>query len=401
MGSLEITAVRTFLTQPGRCPLIVVKVLTNEPGLYGLGCATFSWRHRAVVAAIEHHLGPFVTGEDPGRVQDLWYAATFSGYWRGGPVLSNAVSGIDMALWDIKGKLAGMPCCDLWGGRCRPAAAVYGHANGRDPAEVADRARELIERGYRFVRCQLGGYSSLGDPRAGEPGLWTHGRRFDPREKVLRVPRLFEFLRSELGEEVELLHDAHSRLHPPDALILAKALEPYRLFFLEDIVAPEDAGWLRRVRDRCATPLAIGELFTSAAAVAPLAAERLFDFLRVHVSFVGGITPALKLAAVCEAFGIRTAWHGPGDLSPVGAAANAHLGLAVRNFGVQEWASRSDAEEAVFPGAPQVRDGFVRPADGPGLGIDFDEREAARHPVSDAPVAWTTVRLPDGSIHPP
>jgi len=397
MADLRIDKVETFLTQPGTQRLIVVKVTTSEPGLYGLGCATFTQRHRAVKAALDHHAGPFVVGKDPRNIEDLWQSGMVNGYWRNGPVLNNALSGIDMALWDIKGKLAGMPCHDLWGGRCRPAAAAYAHAGGRDPAEVADRVRTLMADGFRHVRCQLGGYVGLESEPPG-PDSRPDGAYFDPRERLHSLPRLFESLRHELGDEVQLLHDVHERLAPIDAVWLAKALEPWRLFFLEDLLAPEDVDWFRQVRSVCATPLAMGELFNHPLEWTPLVSARLIDFIRVHLSQIGGITPALKLAHLCAAFGVRTAWHGPGDVSPVGMAAAVHLDVAMHNFGIQEWGRRGEAEQAMFPGMPVLRGGYVYPNDRPGLGIEFDERLASEHPCDDANPTWTVSRLPDGTI---
>jgi len=400
MAKLRISDVQVCLTQPSgsNCRLIVVKVLTSEPGLYGLGCATFAQRHRAVEAAIRHHIGPFVIGKDPTDITDLWHAMMVSGYWRNGPVLNNAVSGIDMALWDIKGKVAGLPCFELWGGKCRPAAEAYVHAEGATPEEVAQSAGAFIGQGFRHIRCQLGGYTGLDGKSARKPASGPAGEYFDPKEKLRRIPALFEYLRGELGDEVELLHDVHSRLAPIDAVALAKAMEPYRLFFLEDVLAPEDLEWFATIRQQCATPLAMGELFNHPGEITPLVSARLIDFIRVHLSQIGGITPALKLSHLCEAFGVRTAWHVPGDTSPVGAAASIHLDLAMHNFGIQEWALRSDAERAIFPGTPEPKDGMVYANDRPGLGVEFDERLAADFPCDDSNPEWTTARLPDGTI---
>ena len=397
MADLKIEAVQTFLTQPGTQRLIVVKVLTSEPGLYGLGCATFTQRHLAVKAAVDHHIGPFVVGKDPRNIEDLWQSGMVNGYWRNGPVLNNAVSGVDIALWDIKGKLADMPCYDLWGGKSRPAAAVYVHAGGKEPSEVADGVRRWTEKGFGHVRCQLGGYVGQGVARRRPDGS-PEGAYFDHREKLRSIPALFEFLRSELGDEVELLHDVHERLAPIDAVYLAKALETYRLFFLEDLLAPEDIDWFRQVRSVCATPLAMGELFNHPREITPLVSERLIDFIRVHMSQIGGLTPALKLAHLCEAFGVRTAWHGPADVSPVGMAAAVHLDVAAHNFGIQEWSFRNDDEMAIFAGYPEVRNGYAYPNNRPGLGIDFDERLAAKFPCDNDNPDWTVSRLPDGTI---
>lgn len=398
MSQLKIASVQSFCTQPAGARLVIVKVTTSDPGLTGLGCATFTQRHQAVKAALDHHIGPLVVGRDPRNTEDLWHLMMLNGYWRNGPVLNNAVSGVDMALWDIKGKLAGLPCYQLWGGRARPAAAIYSHAGGNTIEEVVENVQQIMEEGIRYVRCQLGGYPGLGSEEARRPDGAVPGAYFSPRERLRAVPRFFEELRTALGEDVELLHDIHERLAPIDAVWLARALEPYRLFFLEDILAPEDIQWFKQVRSVCATPLAMGELFNNPQEITPLIAERLIDFIRVHISQIGGVTPALKLAHLCEPFGVRTAWHGPGDTSPVGMAANVHMDVAVHNFGVQEWARRSPLEYDMFPGLPHVRNGYVYPGEGPGWGIDFDEALAARHPCRDGNPTWTQARTPDGTL---
>jgi len=396
MENITIRDVRTILTAPEGIGLVVVKIETSEPGLYGLGCATFTQRCLAVKSAVDDYMKPFLLGKDPQRIEDIWQSAMVSAYWRNGPVLSNAVSGVDMALWDIKGKLAGLPLYQLLGGKCREAAAVYRHADGRDRQEVLEHVMALREQGYRTIRCQIGGYGGRGHtlhtPEQPLPGAY-----FDPAAYAHSVVRLFEFLSTHLGPELELLHDTHERLSPIDAVRLAKDLEPFRLFFLEDVLPPEQIDWFRMLRGQCATPIAMGELFNNPREWLPLIQERLIDFIRVHISQIGGITPARKLAILCEAFGVRTAWHGPGDVSPVGHAANVHLDVASHNFGIQEWSGLSERLQEVFPGCPQVRDGFVYPNDAPGLGIDLDEKQAARYPCDNRLPQWTLARLPDGT----
>jgi mannonate dehydratase len=255
-----------------------------------------------------------------------------------------------------------------------------------------------MEQGFRHIRCQLGGYPGIERDAVPRPDGAPAGACFDPRDKLRRIPGLFGHLRRELGDRVELLHDVHERLAPIDAAWLAKALEPHRLFFLEDVVAPEDLGWLEHIRRQCATPIAMGELFVHPREIVPIVARRLIDFIRVHVSAIGGITPALKLAHLCEAFGVRTAWHGPSDISPVGMAAAVHLDVACHNFGIQEWTFRSPLERDMFPGTPELREGRAYPHDRPGLGIDFDEALAAQHPCDDANPSWTVARAPDGTL---
>lgn len=396
MAPITIRDVRTILTQPAGSRLIIVKVLTSEPGLYGLGCATFTQRFRAVYAAIEHHLKPFLIGRDVSRIEEIWHMAMVHGYWRNGPVLNNAISGVDMALWDIKGKLAGMPVYQLLGGKCREAAAVYTHADGRDPQEVVDNVQRFVEEGYRFVRVQMGGYGGRPE-RLIKPEGALDGAYFDPRAYARDTLRMLEYVRAKVGSEVELLHDVHERLHPIDAVQFAKDVEPYRLFFLEDPLAPEDLQWFSLLRQQCSTPLAMGELFNHPHEWTPLIERRLIDFVRMHVSQMGGITPARNVAIFAQMYGVRTAWHGPGDVSPVGHAANLHLDLWAPNFGIQEWCRFPPIIYEMFPGTPEVRNGYMYPNDRPGLGVDVDEQLAARFPCDDEVEWWTQTRLPDGS----
>jgi mannonate dehydratase len=323
-------------------------------------------------------------------------------YWRNGPVLNNAISGVDMALWDIKGKVAGMPVYDLLGGRGRNAALVYRHAEGRDAVEVLGAVEALVADGAKAVRCQVGGYGGA-DPGSVGPELRSGlpGTYYDPDVYVRSVVDLFARVREHVGPEVHLLHDIHERLAPIDAIRLATDLEPFRLFFLEDPFPPDQVGWFRRLRERTTTPIAMGELHNHPLEWQPLVVERLIDFVRSHISQLGGITPARKLAAVAEAFGVRTAWHGPHDVSPVGHAANLHLDLVAPNFGIQEVIGFGEATREVFPGTPEVRDGHLWPSPDPGLGIDLDEALAARFPVDPQTVRWTQSRWPDGTLWTP
>jgi mannonate dehydratase len=393
---VTITDVRTILTQPAGSRLVIVKVLTSEPGLYGLGCATFTQRFHAVHAAIEKHLKPFAIGRDVSRIEEFWQMAMVHGYWRNGPVLNNAISGIDQALWDIKGKMAGMPVYDLLGGKCREAAAVYSHADGRSPEEVVANVRKLMEQGYRYIRIQMGGYGGRAEAMVKPEGA-PDGAYYDPREYTRRMLRMMEHVRSEVGDEIELLHDIHERLQPIDAVRFAKDVERFNLFFLEDALAPEDIGWFRDMRAQCATRLAMGELFNSPHEWKLLIEEHLIDYIRMHVSQMGGITPARAVALFANIYGVHTAWHGPGDTSPVGHAANLHLDLWAPNFGIQEWCRFPEHVYEMFPGLPEVRNGYMYPNDMPGLGIDIDEELAAKYPVQDTIEWWTQTRWPDGS----
>ena len=410
-GPLKITDIRTILTAPARIRLVVVKVLTSEPGLYGLGCATFTQRPRVVATAVDEYLKPFLVGKDATQIEDIWQSAWLSSYWRNGPVLNNALSGVDMALWDILGKRAGLPLHALLGGKCRKAVDTYRHASGGSLAEVEDRVRRFQEEGYRHIRVQIGvpGQSTYGagSRRADDEDPTPANQRvstWEPKAYCRVVPKLFEHLRTKLGDEVELLHDVHERVPPVLAMQLVKDLEQYRPFFIEDPFSPEDIGYFEHLRKLTATPIAMGELFNSRHEWLDLVSRRLIDFIRVHISQVGGLTMARKMAAMCEFFAVRTAWHGPGDVSPVGHAANVHLDLAVPNFGIQEARAFNDAEQEVFPGCPELRDGYYWASDRPGLGIDLDERAAARFPIQDDPpfdFQWGNLRRKDGTVTKP
>ncbi|MGC9522603.1 MAG: enolase C-terminal domain-like protein [Anaerolineae bacterium] len=394
--SVTIEDVKTILTQPAGSRLVIVKVLTSEPGLYGLGCATFTQRFHAVHAAIERHLKPFAIGRDVSRIEEFWQMAMVHGYWRNGPVLNNAISGIDQALWDIKGKMAGMPVYDLLGGKCREAAAVYTHADGRSPEEVAENVQKFMDQGYRYVRIQMGGYGGRAE-RMIKPDGAPEGAYYDPREYCRRMLKMIEHVRTEVGDEVELLHDIHERLQPIDAVRFAKDVERFNLFFLEDALAPEDIDWFRDIRSQCTTRLAMGELFNNPHEWKKLIEEHLIDYIRMHVSQMGGITPARAATLFADVYGVHTAWHGPGDTSPVGHAANLHLDVWAPNFGIQEWCRFPEHVYEMFPGLPEVRDGYMYPNDKPGLGIDIDEELAAKYPVQDTVERWTQTRWPDGS----
>jgi len=412
---LKITNVKAILTAPARIRLCVVKVETSEPGLYGVGCATFTQRIRTVVTAVEQYLAPFLAGQDPDNIEDLWQAMFQSSYWRNGPVLMNALSGVDAALWDIKGKRAGMPLYQLLGGKCRVGVPVYRHASGKTHEDVAEAARKFMAEGARYIRAQVAvpgqatyGAGSSGSATNAPPKLVREGHfagdQFEPAAYRRSVPKLFEYLRKNLGDEIELLHDMHERLPPIDAIGLAKELEPFHLFFLEDPFAPEDVGYFKILRQQCATPIAMGELFNNPNEWLDLVSGRLIDFIRCHLSQVGGISAARKIAALCDFFRVRTAWHGPGDTSPVGHAAHVHLDLATWNFGIQEYPNFNEALREVFPGTPEVRDGMMWCNEKPGLGIDVDEKLAAKYPIRDDPpfdLQWGRLRGWDGTIRRP
>ena len=306
---VKIRDIKTILTAPNRIRLVVVKVETTEPGLVGWGCATFTQRALVVQTAINEYLKPFLIGRNVDEIEDIWQSSYMSSYWRNGPVLFNAMSGVDIALWDIKGKRAGMPLYQLLGGKVRHGADCYYHASGASFAEVEENARAGMERGFRHVRVQVStpGYASYGArstapaPAAGGDEVVgpTNPRAiWEPAPYVRMLPKFFEHLRTKLGDEVELLHDVHERVTLNQGINLCKALEPYRLFFLEDPFPPEDNDHFRLLRQQTSIPIAMGELFNTQHEYLPLIKERLIDFIRIHISQIGGLSPARKVAAL-------------------------------------------------------------------------------------------------------
>jgi mannonate dehydratase len=414
--AVRITNVATIATAPEGINLLVVKIETNQPGLVGYGCATFAYRHLAVQCVVEQYLKPLLVGRDADAIEELWQLMHQNAYWRNGGIENNAISGVDMALWDLKGKLAGMPLHQLFGGKVRAGVPIYRHADGRDFAELGDNIARLREAGISHIRCQSGGYGGGGfgaAPAHAAQGA-ADGVYLDPRKYLRDTVKLFDELRGRFGHDIELIHDVHERLAPADAIRLAQQLEPYQLFFLEDAIPLEDGEWLRELRRKTSTPLAQGELFNHPNEWRAPIAERLIDFIRVHLSQVGGITPSRKLQLFAEQFGVRTAWHGPGDMSPMAHAANIHLDLAARNFGIQEWSGIEPPNGViqklsgprgalldVFPGLPECRRGFVYANEQPGLGVELNEREAAKYPCVAGVTTWTQTRLADGSLHTP
>ncbi|MGH2460176.1 MAG: enolase C-terminal domain-like protein, partial [Chloroflexota bacterium] len=335
----KIKEIRCIRTRPAGT-WVVVKVITDQPGLYGIGSAHDYNHTDAVVDVVDQFYAPRLIGRDAGQIEDVWQSTFTCGYWRNGPILNAALGGIDVALWDIKGKEAGMPIYKLLGGPCRAAAPCYAHASGDTVEALEDDVRGYLEEGYPVVRCQLGPYGGGGFvdlEQANRPrNAWAQPKVFDDEVYVENIVKMFAHLREKLGFGVKLTHDVHEHLRPTSAVTLAKLLEPYRLFFLEDVLPPEQIAYYRLIRQQCATPQAMGELFVNANEWLPLITERLIDFIRVRVSKVGGITQAQKIAHLAEWFGVQTAWQEGGNTDPINQMAALHLDLASWNFGIQE-----------------------------------------------------------------
>lgn len=400
MKQISVNEIKTYVTAPAGINLVVVKIETSEAGLVGYGCATFTWRYKAVVEAIDQYLRPMLIGKNVQNIEDIWQSAMGSSYWRNSPVLNNALSGIDEALWDIKGKLANMPLYDLFGGKAREGILVYRHADGPDYSAVAKMVQDFLDQGISHIRCQMGTYGGNAqgnNQRIVRPEGSPEGAYFSPRAYRQATVAMFEKLRSEFGYEVEFLHDVHERLTPVDALTFARDLEPFSLFFLEDVLPPDQIEYLEKIRNQTTVPLAIGELFTHPLEWKTGVQNQWIDYMRAHVSDIGGLTPARKLAMFCETYAVRTAWHGPPDMSPIGAAAQMHLDLNSPNFGIQEFSGFTEAEQAIFPGCPEIKGPYAYLSDSPGIGVGFDETEALKYPPVDPDDRWLYSRLPDGT----
>lgn len=399
MQEIKIRDIKAYITAPGAKNLVVVKITTNEPKIYGLGCATFTQRCKAVAVVVEEYLRPLLIGRRVNDIEDIWQTMMGNSYWRNGPVLNNAISGVDEALWDIKGKMADMPVYELLGGKCRPAVGVYSAAKGKTLKELGDSVEENLKKGVLYNRL---GFGYLGDENTKEPmnrpeGVSEFGTYFDPRQKVEEALEMFDYLRKRFGSRAEFMIDVHEKLAPSDAVRFAAELDRFQLFFIEDILPVEQLDWMKRVREVSATPMAIGELFNHPREWQSLIINRQIDYIRCHISQLGGLTPAKKLAVFSEAFGVRTIWHGPGDLTPIGMAAQIHLDLSSPNFALQEFNEYSDAMKEVFPGCPELKNGYVYVHEAPGLGVDFDEEAASKYPLKENIKDMFQFRLPDGT----
>ncbi len=398
----EIVAAHVIVTCPGR-NFVTLKIETRS-GITGLGDATLNGRELAVAAYLKEHVVPNLIGRDAGRIEDTWQFLHRGAYWRRGPVTMTAIAAVDVALWDILGKMAGLPLYRLLGGRSREGALVYGHANGRDISETSDEVGRFIEAGYLAVRAQSGvpglkkTYGVSGTKNAYEPAdselpaetVWNTPKY------LATVPPLFERLRADHGPEVELLHDVHHRLTPIEAARLARSLEPFRLFWLEDATPAENQRGFELIRKHSVTPLAVGEVFNSIWDCKHLIEQQLIDYIRTTLVHGGGITHVRRIADFAALHQVRTGFHGATDLSPVCMGAALHFDTWVPNFGIQEWMHHSKETDEVFPHDYSFRDGRLFCGESPGHGVTIDEKLAAR--FAYVPKQLPIARLEDGSM---
>ena len=399
----KIIDAKVIVTCPGR-NFVTLKIITDE-GVYGVGDATLNGRELAVASYLADHVLPCLIGRDAHRIEDIWQYLYKGAYWRRGPVTMTAIAAVDMALWDIKGKIAGLPVYQLLGGASREGVMVYGHANGATIEDTINAALEYQGQGYKAIRLQCGvpgmasTYGVSKDKYFYEPAdadlptenVWNTSR-------YLRVvPELFKAAREALGWDVHLLHDIHHRLTPIEAGRLGRDLEQYRPFWLEDATPAENQEAFRLIRQHTTAPLAVGEIFNSIWDAKDLIQNQLIDYIRATVVHAGGITHLRRIAALADLYQVRTGCHGATDLSPVCMAAALHFDLSVPNFGIQEYMRHTPETDAVFPHAYTFESGMMHPGEAPGLGVDIDEDMAAKYEYKRAFLPVN--RLEDGTMY--
>lgn len=410
---MVIDKAEVIVTSPDR-NFVTLKITTSE-GVTGLGDATLNGRELAVVAYLKEHVAPLLTGSDPARIEDTWQFLYRSAYWRRGPVTMAAIAAVDMALWDIKGKVAGMPVYQLLGGASRDGLLAYGHASGKELPELFDSVRKHLEKGYKAIRIQSGvpGLQAIYGIASQSNEFGTDGPRYDheparrgarpvqedwdTRAYLRHLPSVFEAVRNEFGPTIPLLHDGHHRMTPIEAGKLGKSLEPYDLFWLEDCTPAENQESLRLVRQHTTTPLAIGEIFNTVWDFKDIIRDQLIDYVRGAVTHMGGITALKKTLDYAAMYQIKSGMHGPTDISPVGMAAAMHLGLAIHNFGIQEYMEHGERTNQVFKQSFTWNNGMLHPGNNPGLGVELDTDEAGKYPYEQAYLPFN--RLADGTVH--
>ncbi len=360
---MKIRNIEAFPVWGGFRNFLFVVVDTDE-GISGVGEAGLTGRELAVMGALEH-FKPLLLGQDPFRIEHLWQVLFRGGFFPAERVLSSALSAIDIALWDIKGKALGVPVYELLGGRVRDRVVCYPHnvGHGPDIESLVESCRQSVEEGWKFVRW----------------GLPQQGEILEPAWAIRQGLRQLEAVRKAIGDEIEICFDVHTRLDPADAIQFCRAAAAYRPFFIEDPIRCENPQSYRLLRQQTQVPLAAGEQFSSKWEFRQLIEEDLIDYARVDLCIVGGITEAKKIAGWCETHYIKLAVHNP--LGPVSTAACLHLNLACSNFGVQEQPRRPGTMLTdVVPGQVEWEDGYLLPPQRPGLGIEFDREAARRSP---------------------
>ena len=389
---MKITAIETFVCHARMRNWIFVKILTDQPGLYGWGEATLEWHTRAVVGAIED-IAEMIVGEDPRRIEHLWQMMFRQHFWHGnGIVRSTAISGIDLALWDIAGKIANMPCSQLWGGRVRDWVRTYSHLGGGkmedfyetsvdDARQFGDLARQAVESGFTAFKAM-----------AVPPTMPLEG---------LRPIRLAEAavaaMRDAVGDEIDIMVDCHARPSPAMGLKFGQALDQFGLYFFEEPCWPENIEGLAAINAAITTPVATGERITDLATFRELFSKRGCEVCQLDITHCGGLTAARRVAALAEAHRISLAPHNP--QGPVSTAASLEFGFSQPSYIICEtvhndvpW--RNDVVSEGF--TVETKGRIVRPNTRPGLGIEINEAEVKKHPFQQE--LLQRVFYPDGSV---
>ncbi|MEV0345910.1 D-mannonate dehydratase ManD [Nonomuraea sp. NPDC050680] len=398
----KIERAEVFVASPGRT-FVTLRITTSD-GVTGLGDATLNGRELAVASYLQEHLVPLLIGKDPARIEDMWQYLYRGAYWRRGPVTMTAISAVDTALWDIKGKVAGLPVYQLLGGRSRDGVMVYSHASGVDVPSLLDDVERFLDLGYKAVRAQaavpdVGGTYGIRKGKVYEPAATSlpDEQPWDTEAYLGFAPTYLEAVRERFGFGFYLLHDIHHRLTPIEAARFGKRVEDSRLFWMEDPTPAENQESFRLIRQHTTTPIAVGEALTSIWDVQHLITEQLIDYVRTTVVHAGGITHLRRIFDLAALYQVKTGSHGATDLSPITLAAAVHVDVSVPNFGIQEYMGHPDETAEVFRSGVTLADGMLNPSEEPGLGVEYDEKEAARFPYEARylPVA----RRLDGSVH--
>jgi len=405
---MKITDAKVFIGGPGK-NYVTLKIMTDQ-GVYGLGDASLNNRETLPAVYLKDYLIPSLIGMDPRNSEDIWQYFYRGAYFRRGPIAMAAFGAIDMALWDIKGKLANMPLYQLFGGKSREGAMVYAHATGSDLEDLMDSIAHYVDEGYKAVRVQCGIAGMPGatyavpDKKGNSTSYMTDFSGIKPKVEIWDTDRYMHYMpqalagiRERFGPELKILHDVHHRLLPREAAEFAKEVEPVKLFWLEDPTPAEDQDALKLLRQHSTVPIAIGEVFNSIWECNKLIENELIDFIRVAATYAGGITHVKRIVDLAALHNVRTGFHGPPSHSPLCMAAHAHMNAWAPNFGIQEYlVLGTPACDALFPAAHKMENGFMYVSDAPGLGVDFDEKEAERY--SYQPGSHPVVRLQDGTL---
>lgn len=389
---MKITAIETLVCHARMRNWVFVKVLTDQPGLHGWGEATLEWHTRGVVGAIED-LAQLVVGEDPTRPEHLWQTMYRQHFWHGnGIIRATAIAGIDIALWDIVGKVLNVPCSKLWGGPVRDYVRTYSHLGGgrmEDFYETpVDNAKRFADLARQAVADGYSAFKSMAVPST---------MPIEGQKPIRAAAAAVEAMREAVGEDIDIMVDCHARPSPAMGLKFGKALEPYNLYFFEEPCWPESIEGLAMINRELTTPVATGERMTHLAQFRDLFAARGCEICQLDLTHCGGFTEARRIAALAEAHRIALAPHNP--QGPVSTAASLEFGFSQPSYIICETVHNDVPwrQDVVSEGFTIEKAGrIVRPNTRPGLGIEINESEVKKHPFEQE--ILQRVNHPDGSV---